>query len=193
MASTVRDSNKGFCKYINSKRRSRDKIVPLVGENDHLRNIDMDKAEIFNVFFISVSNTDNISVFNTGTLRALSWRIVTAGRINSQPTLNLYGIWCSSWMHISLWGLSQDYIYPDILPSPPLSSLYTWMQHTCCILLHLRKLDDAVAGRMLESDYFITKKEKNNSLHLKERTIFFPMCSRGQAGSKAESQLPESF
>lgn len=107
MASTVRDSNKGFCKYINSKRRSRDKIVPLVGENDHLRNIDMDKAEIFNVFFISVSNTDNISVFNTGTLRALSWRIVTAGRINSQPTLNLYGIWCSSWMHISLWGLSQ--------------------------------------------------------------------------------------
>lgn len=133
MASTVRDSNKGFCKYINSKRRSRDKIVPLVGENDHLRNIDMDKAEIFNVFFISVSNTDNISVFNTGTLRALSWRIVTAGRINSQPTLNLYGIWCSSWMHISLWGLSQDDIYPDILPSPPLPSPHSI--HECNILV----------------------------------------------------------
>lgn len=59
MANTVRDNNKGFCKSINSKRRSRDKIFPLVGENDHLRNIDMDKAEIFNVFFISVFNTDN--------------------------------------------------------------------------------------------------------------------------------------
>lgn len=43
-------------------------------------------------------------MMGSGTPDALSWRTVTAGTINSQPTPNLCGTCCSSWMHTSPWG-----------------------------------------------------------------------------------------
>ncbi|KAK4807113.1 hypothetical protein QYF61_018454 [Mycteria americana] len=57
--STVKDNKKGFSKSINSKRRTRDNIGPLLDEVGHLTNGDVDKAEMFNAFFASVFNTDD--------------------------------------------------------------------------------------------------------------------------------------
>lgn len=47
---------------INSKRRTRDDIGPLLNEDDHLTNRDIDKAEKFNAFIASAFNTDEDSV-----------------------------------------------------------------------------------------------------------------------------------
>ncbi|GAB0206495.1 mitochondrial enolase superfamily member 1 [Grus japonensis] len=57
--STVKDNKKGFLKYVNSKRRTRDNIGPLLDEVGHLTNRDVDKAEMFNAFFASVFNTSD--------------------------------------------------------------------------------------------------------------------------------------
>ncbi|GAB0204012.1 mitochondrial enolase superfamily member 1 [Grus japonensis] len=59
LASTVGDNKKGFFKYVNNKRRTRDNIGSLLDENGHLTNRDIDKAEMFNAFFTSVFNTDD--------------------------------------------------------------------------------------------------------------------------------------
>ncbi|GAB0181631.1 mitochondrial enolase superfamily member 1 [Grus japonensis] len=59
LASTVGDNKKGFFKYVNNKRRTRENIGSLLNENGHLTNRDIDKAEMFNAFFASVFNTDD--------------------------------------------------------------------------------------------------------------------------------------
>ncbi|GAB0184195.1 mitochondrial enolase superfamily member 1 [Grus japonensis] len=60
LASTVGNNKKGFFKYVNNKRRTRENIGSLlVNENGHLTNRDIDKAETFNAFFASVFNTDD--------------------------------------------------------------------------------------------------------------------------------------
>lgn len=43
-------------------------------------------------------------LMGSGNPRTPRWRTVTAVRINSQPTPNLAGTHCSSWMHQSPWG-----------------------------------------------------------------------------------------
>ena len=58
LASTVKDNKKGFLKYINGKREARNNIGLLLEENDHLTSRDIDKAGMFNAFFVSVFNTD---------------------------------------------------------------------------------------------------------------------------------------
>ena len=58
-ASTVKDNKKGFLKYVNSKRRIRDNIGPLLDEVGHLTNRHIDKVETFNAAFASVFNTDD--------------------------------------------------------------------------------------------------------------------------------------
>lgn len=96
LASTVEGNKKDF-KYINSKRSTRENIGPLLDEDGHLTNRDIHKVEIFNAFF--VFNTDD------GGPGTLSCRTVTVEMINSQPIPNLWGIYYSNWMHVSLWGL----------------------------------------------------------------------------------------
>ncbi|GAB0196742.1 hypothetical protein GRJ2_002139500 [Grus japonensis] len=59
LASTVGDNKKGFFKYVNNKRRTRENIGSLLDKNGHLTNRDIDKAETFNAFFASVFNTDD--------------------------------------------------------------------------------------------------------------------------------------
>ncbi|GAB0204308.1 mitochondrial enolase superfamily member 1 [Grus japonensis] len=59
LASTVGDNKKGFFKYVNNKRRTRENIGSLLNENGHLTNRDIDKAETFNAAFASVFNTDD--------------------------------------------------------------------------------------------------------------------------------------
>ncbi|RMC20216.1 hypothetical protein DUI87_01062 [Hirundo rustica rustica] len=55
-ARTVEDNKNSFPEYIYSKRQSRNNIIPLQDEDGHLRNRDMEKADVFNTFFASVFN-----------------------------------------------------------------------------------------------------------------------------------------
>jgi len=52
----VKDSKKGFLKYVNSRRRISDNIGPSLDECDHLTNRDIDKAETFNAMFVFNTN-----------------------------------------------------------------------------------------------------------------------------------------
>lgn len=45
-----------FFKYVNSKRRSKEKTGPVLVEDGHLTNRDEEKAEAFNVILASVFN-----------------------------------------------------------------------------------------------------------------------------------------
>ncbi|GAB0207221.1 mitochondrial enolase superfamily member 1 [Grus japonensis] len=56
LASVVSDNKKGFSKYVNSKRRSKENIGPILVEDGHLTNMDEEKVEAFNAFFASVFN-----------------------------------------------------------------------------------------------------------------------------------------
>ncbi|GAB0188298.1 hypothetical protein GRJ2_001295100 [Grus japonensis] len=64
-------------KYINSKRRIRDNISPLVDEIGHPTNMDVDKAETFNAFFASVFNSDDGSWDSWSTvLEDCDWEVI---------------------------------------------------------------------------------------------------------------------
>ncbi|KAK4810539.1 hypothetical protein QYF61_004502 [Mycteria americana] len=56
LISAVSENKKGFFKYVNSKRRSKENIGPILVEDGHLTNRDEEKAEAFNAFFASGFN-----------------------------------------------------------------------------------------------------------------------------------------
>ncbi|KAK4818300.1 LOW QUALITY PROTEIN: hypothetical protein QYF61_010762 [Mycteria americana] len=59
LASVVSDHKKGFFRYVNSKRRSKENIGLILVEDGRLTNRDEEKAEAFNASFASVfNNTD---------------------------------------------------------------------------------------------------------------------------------------
>lgn len=88
---------KGFLKYFNSKKRTKEDIGPLLDEVGHLVDRGEDKIETFHAF---------TPVFNTGDgpwePLALGWRTTTGGVVSSQLTLDLYGICCSNCMYVNL-------------------------------------------------------------------------------------------
>ena len=53
----VKDNNKYFYKYTNSKRRARENLPPLLDAEGNLVTKDQDKSEILNAFFDSVFNS----------------------------------------------------------------------------------------------------------------------------------------
>ena len=53
----VKDNNKYFYKYTNSKRRARENLPPLLDAEGNLGTKDQDKAEVLNAFFASVFNS----------------------------------------------------------------------------------------------------------------------------------------
>ena len=52
-------TRRAFFKYVNSKRRSKENIGPILVEDGHLTNRDEEKMETFNAFFASVFNNTN--------------------------------------------------------------------------------------------------------------------------------------
>ena len=54
LAKEIKDNKKGFFKYVNSKRKTRDNVGPLLNEGGVLVTGDTEKAEILNAFFASV-------------------------------------------------------------------------------------------------------------------------------------------
>lgn len=56
----MRDNKKVILKHINSKMNIGHNIGPFFDEVIYLTNRDIGKAEIFNAFFTSVFNTDDV-------------------------------------------------------------------------------------------------------------------------------------
>ncbi|KAK4822413.1 hypothetical protein QYF61_015160 [Mycteria americana] len=56
LASVVSDNKKGFFKYVNSKRRSKENIGQILVEDGDLTNRNEEKVEAFNVVFASIFN-----------------------------------------------------------------------------------------------------------------------------------------
>lgn len=65
---------KGFLKYINGKRRSKENIGPIFIEDGHLENRDEEKAKAFDGFFFSPSVINN----RPWVPGSLSWRTTSA-------------------------------------------------------------------------------------------------------------------
>ena len=57
LATKVKESIKCFYKYINSKRRARENLHPLLDTDSNLVTKDRDKTEVLNTFFASVFNS----------------------------------------------------------------------------------------------------------------------------------------
>ena len=55
LARDVKDNKKGFCKYIGDKRKTRDNVGPLLDKMGDLVTRDMEKAEVLDATFASVS------------------------------------------------------------------------------------------------------------------------------------------
>uniref|UniRef100_A0A8D0KSJ6 Reverse transcriptase domain-containing protein n=1 Tax=Strix occidentalis caurina TaxID=311401 RepID=A0A8D0KSJ6_STROC len=56
LASAIKDNKKCFYKYVNSKRKTRESIHPLLDAGGNMVTSDEEKAEVLNAFFASVFN-----------------------------------------------------------------------------------------------------------------------------------------
>ena len=65
LATKIKDNNKYFYKYINSKRRARENLHPLLDAEGKLVTKDQDKAEVLNAFFASVFNSETCHSLRT--------------------------------------------------------------------------------------------------------------------------------
>ena len=65
LATKVKENNKYFYNYINSKRRAGENLHCLLDAEDKTVTKDQDKAEVLNAFFASVFNSKTCSSLGT--------------------------------------------------------------------------------------------------------------------------------
>lgn len=82
LATVVSDNKKGFFKYVQSKRRSNENTVLILGDNGHLTNKEEKIAEHL-MYFLFVCLFQYLTVTHLWLSEAQSWRTMTGGALTS--------------------------------------------------------------------------------------------------------------
>ena len=61
LAWDMKNSKKGFCRYIGRRRQAKESVSPLINETGELASSDMEKAEVLNKCFASVFTGGQVS------------------------------------------------------------------------------------------------------------------------------------
>jgi len=131
LATVVRDSKKCFYKYINSKKRAKENLHPLLDARGNIANKDEEKAEVLHAFFASVF--DSQTGYSQGTQSpVLEYR---EGEQNKPPRVQEEAV-KDMLCHLDTYkSMGLDGIYPRVLRelveelAKPLSIIYqqSWL------------------------------------------------------------------
>ena len=109
LATVIRDNKKCFYKYVNSKKKPKENIYPLMDTEGNVATRDEEKAEVLNAFFASIFNSE--TSYPQGTLPPeLEGK---DGEQNIPPMIQEEIVSCYAiWTLTSLWdqmGSIQEY------------------------------------------------------------------------------------
>ena len=100
LATAVMDNKKYFYKFVNSKRRIRENLPPLLDAEGNMVTKDEEKAEVLNVYFASLA----VELAVPWTPSLMRWEMGRESRLRSAQLKRRWSETCyTTWMHTSLW------------------------------------------------------------------------------------------